>query len=91
MSWAMVMIGAGAASAGASGIFLPVGQRLSVVLALVLGAGVGVMSLFLLMLGGAFDDPERSAQAFLVASILGLVSVIGGLGLLFRRARRAVT
>ena len=87
MMWAMVLIGAGLASAGAAGLFLPVGQRLSVVLALVLGAGVGVASVFLLMLAGGTDDPEAGAQAFLIASVVGLAAVVAGLAVLFRRAR----
>lgn len=87
--WAMVLIGSGAASAGTAGLFLPVGQRLSVALALVLGAGVGVASLFLLMLAGGTEDPEAGAQAFLIASAVGLAAVITGLAVLFRRARAA--
>ena len=89
MMWGMVLIGSGAASAGAAGLFLPVGQRLSVALALVLGAGVGVASLFLLMLAGGTDDPDAGAQAFLIASVVGLAAVIAGLAVLFRRARDA--
>lgn len=86
-SWAMVLIGLGAASAGAAGLFLPVGQRLSVALALVLGAGVGISAMFLLLLAGGFDDPEAGAMAFLIASAVGLVAVIGGLIVLLGRAR----
>lgn len=87
MMWAMVLIGSGLASAGAAGLFLPVGQRLSVALALVLGAGVGVASLFLLLLAGGADDPDSGAQAFLIASVVGLATLITGLAVLFRRAR----
>jgi len=87
ISWAMVMIGAGAAAAGGAGIFLPAGHRLSVALPLVFGAGVGVASFFVLLLSRGFDDPDVGASAFLIASIIGLTAVIGGLGLLFRRVR----
>ncbi|HEX7248715.1 MAG TPA: hypothetical protein VF351_11515 [Actinomycetota bacterium] len=89
MMWAMVLIGTGIASAGGAGLFLPAGQRLSVALALVLGAGMGVASLFLLMLAGSIDDPQAPAQAFLIASAVGLASVLAGLAVLFRRARTA--
>ncbi len=89
LSWAMVLVGLGAASAGGVGLVLPVGHRLAVALPLVLGAGVGVASMFLLMLAGGFDDPQAGAQAFLIASAAGLTAVIVGLTVLFRRARRS--
>ena len=57
VSWAMVLIGLGAASAG---VLAFLGQRLAVALSLVLGAGVGVTSLFLLQIAGGFGDPDRS-------------------------------
>jgi hypothetical protein len=87
MMWAMVLIGSGVASAGAAGLFLPAGQRLSIVLALLLGAGVGVASVFLLMLAGGTDDPQSGTLAFLIASAVGLASVLAGLAVLFRHAR----
>jgi hypothetical protein len=89
VSWAMVLIGLGAASAGGVGLFLPVGQRLAVALSLVLGAGVGVTSLFLLQIAGGFGDPESVALAFLIASGIGFAAVIGGLAVLIRRVRGA--
>ncbi|MGZ8629875.1 MAG: hypothetical protein ACXWZF_02775 [Actinomycetota bacterium] len=87
MSWAMVLIGLGAVAAGTVGLFLPQGHRLTVLLTLVIGAGVGVAALFLQVLGGGFDEPERAASSFLIASLLGLVAVVAGLGVLLRRAR----
>lgn len=89
MMWAMVSIGAGLASAGAAGLFLPVGQRLSVVLALALGAGAGIASTFVLLLAGGNDYPEGPSLAFLIASAVGLASELTGLAVLFRRARAA--
>lgn len=89
MMWAMVLIGSGIASAGATGLFLPAGQRLSVALALVLGAGAGIASMFLLLLAGGTDDPESASLAFLIASLIGLVSVLAGLAVLSRRSRAA--
>lgn len=87
MMWAMVVIGTGVASAGGAGLFLPAGQRLSIALTLVLGAGMGVASLFLQMLSGGINEPDASAQAFLIASAVGLAAVVAGLAVLFRRAR----
>jgi len=87
MAWAMVMIGVGAASAGIAGLFLPVGHRLAVALALVTGAGVGVTSLFLLMLAAGVDRPETAPKAFLISSGAGLIAVIAGLVVLWKRAR----
>ncbi len=86
-SWAMVLIGTAAVAAGIVGYVLPDGHRLSVALALLIGAGVGVTTLFLQALAGAFDDPERAARAFLIASALGFVTVTAGLVVLFRRDR----
>jgi hypothetical protein len=89
MMWAMVLIGTGIASAGGAGLFLPAGQRLSVALALTLGAGIGVASLFVLMLAAGTDDPRSVSSAFLIASAVGLTSVLAGLAVLFRRAQAA--
>lgn len=85
ISWAMVLIGLGIASAGGVGLFLPPGQRLAVALALVLGAGLGIASLFLLQLGGRFDDPGSVALSFLIASGVGFAAVVGGLAVLIGR------
>ena len=71
----------------ASGWLLPLGHRLAVALALVLGAGVGSHRVRL-MLMASFDDPEQQ-RAFLIASALGLVAVVGGLVVLVRRSRAA--
>jgi hypothetical protein len=87
ISWAMVLIGLGAASSGGVGLFLPVGQRLAVALALVLGAGVGIASVFGLQLAGRFGDPESVALAFLISSGVGFAAVLIGLAILVRRAR----
>jgi hypothetical protein len=87
LAWAMISIGAGVAAAGGVGLVLPPGHRFAVFLALVLGAGVGIATLFAFMLVGSFDAPERSARSFLIASALGLVAVVGGLAVLVRRSR----
>jgi hypothetical protein len=86
VSWAMVLIGSAAIASGVVGLVLPRGERLSVALPLLIGAGVGVSALFLQELAGGFDDPERAATTFLLASVLGLVAVVAGLVVLVRRA-----
>jgi hypothetical protein len=86
VSWAMVLIGSAAIASGVVGLVLPRGERLSVALPLLIGAGVGVSALFLQELAGGFDDPEAAATTFLIASVLGLVAVVTGLVVLVRRA-----
>jgi len=88
LAWAMISIGVGIAAAGGVGLVLPLGHRLAVVLALVLGAGVGIASWFALMLMGGFEGPE-SSRSFLIASVLGLAAVVAGLVVLMRRSRAA--
>lgn len=89
LAWAMISIGVGIAAVGGVGLVLSPGHRFAVVLALVLGAGVGIASLFALMLLGHFGDPVQSARSFLIASVLGLFAVVGGLLALVRRSRAA--
>ena len=52
MSWAMVLIGSAAVVSGIVGYLLPRSERLSVALPLLIGAGVGVVALFLQAVGG---------------------------------------
>jgi len=89
LAWAMISIGVGIAAAGGVGLALPLGHRLAVVLALVLGAGVGIASWFALMLMSGFESPEQGSRSFLIASVLGLFAVVGGLVALVRRSRAA--
>ena len=88
VSWARVLIGLGAAAAGGVGLFLPSGHRLTALLPLVVGAGVGLAALFaqLMHVGTRPEDPAR---AFLIASALGFVAVVAALGVLIRRVRAA--
>jgi hypothetical protein len=85
--WAMMLIGCAAVLSGIVGYLLPDGERLSVVLALLIGAGVGVVAIFAQALLGGLDDPDTGARTFFVSSLLGFVSVLTGLGVLLARAR----
>lgn len=87
MSWAMVLIGSASVVSGIVGYLLPRGERLSVALPLLIGAGVGVVALFLRALGGGLDEPERASSTFLFSSALGFIAVISGLAVLVRRTR----
>lgn len=86
-----VLIGAAAVAAGLVGMRLPPGDRISAGLALVVGAGVGVISLAI-----GTDISDNSEQGldtvFLAASALGFVATLASLALLWRwteRRRRA--
>jgi peptidoglycan/LPS O-acetylase OafA/YrhL len=88
---AFVLIGSAAVAAGVVGMRLPPGDRISASLALVVGAGVGVVSL---AIGTDISDnsSEGVETVFLVASALGFVATLASLALLWRwteRRRRA--
>lgn len=88
MTLALVLIGAAAVAAGLVGMRLPAGDRISAGLALVVGAGVGLVALAI----GAQDlEPptEEADTVFLVASALGFVATLASLALLWRWAHRA--
>jgi 4-hydroxybenzoate polyprenyltransferase len=87
MAWAMVLIGSAAVVSGIVGYRMPRGERSSVALPLLIGAGVGIVALFLQALGGAFDEPERASNTFLISSILGFIAVMAGLAVLVRGTR----
>jgi hypothetical protein len=72
--WGFIFIGAGAVVAGVLGLALPAKERLAAILALVIGAGVGVAAL---AIGThSVTNPDDADDAFLIASALGLFSVI---------------
>ena len=85
---ALVLIGAAAVSSGFVGVLLPSGERLAATLALVAGAGIGVVAL---AIGDhvVSDTPAGYETLFLVASALGFVASQLSLGVLWRRTRRA--
>jgi hypothetical protein len=84
--WGFIFIGAGAIIAGVLGLALPASERLAAVLALVIGAGVGVAALAI----GTHSttNPDDAADAFLIASALGLASVIVSSLILWERLVR---
>jgi hypothetical protein len=92
----LVLIGSAAVAAGVVGMRLPPGDRISAGLALVVGAGVGVISL---AIGTDISDNsgEGLDTVFLVAAALGFVGTLASLALLWRwterrrRAERPVT
>jgi hypothetical protein len=85
ISLAFSLIGLGAVAAGVLGLRLPSGDRLAAALALLVGAGVGVIAM---AIGSQAvgDTPESSEAAFLVASAFGFVATLASLALLWRWA-----
>jgi hypothetical protein len=81
---ALSLVGIGAVATGMLGIVLPPGERIAAGLALVVGAGIGVV---VLAIGTQLvnDTPDDYASVFLVAAALGLAGTLVSLGLLWRR------
>ena len=85
LSVAYSLIGLGGVLTAAAGLLLPPGERLTAVLALVAGGGVGVIAL---AIGSSFVDDSSSFETlFLVASILGFVATTVTAALLLRAPR----
>lgn len=84
MTLALALVGVGAVATGMLGIVLPSGERIAAGLALVVGAGIGVVAI---AIGTqiANDAPESYANVFLVSAALGLLGTLVSLGLLWRR------
>lgn len=85
---ALSLVGIGAVATGALGIVLPAGERIAAGLALVVGAGIGVVVLAIgtqIVSDTPDDSPEGYAGVFLVAAALGLVGTLVSLALLWRR------
>jgi hypothetical protein len=87
MTLSFTLIGLAAVAAGGFGMRLPAVDRISAGLALVVGAGVGVVAI---AIGTQLvnDSPESYESVFLTASALGFVATIGSLVLLWRWAGR---
>jgi hypothetical protein len=81
---ALSLVGIGAVATGMLGIVLPPGERIAAGLALVVGAGIGVV---VLAIGTQLvnDTTDEYASVFLVAAALGLAGTLVSLGLLWRR------
>ena len=81
---ALSLVGIGAVATGALGIVLPAGERIAAGLALVVGAGIGVV---VLAIGTQLvnDTTDEYASVFLVAAALGLAGTLVSLTLLWRR------
>jgi hypothetical protein len=81
----LFLIGLAPVLTGVVALSLPAGHRLEAVLALVVGAGVGLAGL---AIGTAFANSEIEAEqtAFFVASIVGFISVLVMLGVIRRRS-----
>jgi hypothetical protein len=84
MTLALALVGFGAVATGALGIVLPPGERIAAGLALVVGAGIGVVAIAIgTQMAGEADSSY--ANVVLVASALGLTGTLTSLGLLWRR------
>ena len=85
---ALSLVGIGAVATGMLGIVLPAGERIAAGLALVVGAGIGVVVLAIgtqIVSDTPDDSPEGYASVFLVAAVLGLAGTLVSLALLWRR------
>lgn len=82
MSIGMALVGIGAVAAGVVGVLLPPPHRFAALLALVAGAGIGVVVLAL----GVQENAGNEEDVFLVGAALGLVTVLTTLAAVWRRA-----
>jgi len=88
MTLAFVLIGLAGVAAGLFGMRLPPGDRIAAGLALVVGAGVGVVALAIGTNVASSASPETAETVFLVASALGFLATMGSLYILWRRTER---
>jgi hypothetical protein len=91
MTVAFVLIGLAGVAAGLFGLRLPPGDRIAAGLALVVGAGVGVVALAIGTNVASSDSPDTAETVFLVASALGFLATMGALYLLWRRTENGGT
>jgi hypothetical protein len=89
MTLALALVGIGAVATGALGIWLPAGERIAAGLALVVGAGIGLVAIAIgSRLMSDSPSPEGYADVLLVASALGLLGTLASLTVLWRRTAR---
>jgi hypothetical protein len=90
MTLSFCLIGLAAVAAGALGLRLPAGDRIAAGLALVVGAGVGVIAI---AIGSQIVSDTESSEAyetvFLVASALGFAATVVSLAFLWRWTERS--
>ena len=84
---ALSLVGIGAVATGMLGIVLPPGERIAAGLALVVGAGIGLVAI---AIGSQVvgDSLESHANMLLIASALGLLGTLASLTVLWRRTVR---
>jgi hypothetical protein len=82
---ALVLIGLAGVAAGFVGILLPPGERIAAALPLVVGAGVGLVTLAIGSNGAETD--EQVEAVFLWGAVLGFVATCAALVALWLRAR----
>jgi len=83
----LLLIGTALALAGVVGLLLPPGSRASVLLALLVGTGVGIAGI---AIGSSFvqaGEPEELWRVFFLSSIAGFIAVVVGLSVLWQRSR----
>ena len=85
MTIALALIGLAAVTAGFVGILLPPGERIAAALPLVVGAGVGLITLAIGSNVVETDDEFR--VVFLWGAVLGFVATCAALVALWLRAR----
>lgn len=78
----MALVGIGAIAAGVVGVLLPPHHRFAALLALVTGAGIGVVVLAF----GVEENAGNEGDVFLVGAALGLATVVVTLAAVWRRA-----
>lgn len=84
MTIGFVLIGLAGVAAGIVGILLPPGERIAAALPLVVGGGVGIVTLAVGTSGT--ESPDTFEDVFLTASILGFLATAVTLELLWLRA-----
>ena len=83
----LLLIGAALAIAGAVGLFLPPGSRAGVLLALLVGIGVGIAGIAIGSSALENGDAAEFWHTFFLSSIAGFIAVVAWLTVLWQRSR----